>query len=122
MNTLTDKKRLLFDILLAVSILALAAILYLVIELSREPGAYVDVYTNGELVATYPLDTDGEYSLNGGTNIIKIKDGKVLMLDADCPDRLCVRWGEISEGGECITCLPNRVVVEIRGEGILVSQ
>ena len=111
MNTLTDKKRLLFDILLAVSILALAAILYLVIELSREPGAYVDVYTNGELVATYPLDTDGEYSLNGGTNIIKIKDGKVLMLDADCPDRLCVRWGEISEGGECITCLPNRVVV-----------
>ena len=122
LSTLTDKKRLLFDALLAASLLAIALIVYFVIGLMREDGAYADVYVNGELCASYPLDTDGEYPINGGTNIIKIENGRVWMLDADCPDGLCVRWGKISDGGECITCLPNRVVVEIRGEGILSSQ
>ena len=35
------------------------------------------------------------------------------MIEADCPDQLCVHQKKISMNHESIICLPNRVVVEI---------
>ena len=35
------------------------------------------------------------------------------MKEADCPDHLCMKQGEISHKGETIVCLPNRVVIEV---------
>ena len=37
------------------------------------------------------------------------------MEEADCPDLLCVHQKAISKEGESIICLPNKVVVTIRG-------
>ena len=39
------------------------------------------------------------------------------IFDYVCPDGLCVGQGKISLTGERITCLPNRVMVEIVGDG-----
>jgi hypothetical protein len=45
------------------------------------------------------------------------------MKSADCPDKTCVTiGGRISRAGERIVCLPNSLIIEIRGgEDILVS-
>ena len=37
------------------------------------------------------------------------------MIDATCPDHICVNQKEISKTGETIVCLPNKVIVEIKG-------
>ena len=37
------------------------------------------------------------------------------MIDADCPDQLCVKQKKISLKNETIVCLPNKVVIEIEG-------
>lgn len=46
-------------------------------------------------------------------NILEVKDGQIRMVKADCPDKVCIHSGPISEVYETIVCLPNRLIVEI---------
>ncbi len=108
------------DIILISSILAIALAGLVLILLMQKDGAVAVVSIDGERVAEYPLDKDGEYSLNGGTNILKIENGEAYMLYADCPtvgDTKCTHQGKISKTGQKITCLPNRLVVTVEGAG-----
>ena len=73
------------------------------------------VKIDGNDVATYPLNKDATYTLNGGTNILTIKDGFAYLTDANCPDHLCVKQGKISKTGQVITCLPNKLTVTVYG-------
>lgn len=110
-----DKRRARADIILALALLVVALSVFLIITLTREDGVLVRVEIDGEEAATYSLSEDGEYPLNGGTNLLVIEDGKAHVREANCPDGLCVRQGRISRSGERIVCLPNRVVVEVVG-------
>lgn len=103
------------DIFIIVGLLVVALISLLVIELTKEQGTYVVVRINGIEVATYPLDKDNVYELNGGTNILCVKNGEAYLIDANCPDHLCVKQGKISHNGETITCLPNKLTVTVSG-------
>ncbi len=49
-----------------------------------------------------------------GECILIIKDGEAYMLEADCPNQICVHHSPVSHKGENIVCLPNRVIIEIR--------
>lgn len=51
-----------------------------------------------------------------GKNTIKIKDGAVFMLEADCPDHLCEASHPISKPNEILVCMPNRVILSIVSE------
>lgn len=115
------KKR---DVILIASILAVALVLLLVVELTRQEGAYVLVRVDGQETGKYELSKDATYELNGGTNILRIENGVAYLTDADCPDKLCVHQGKISKTGQVITCLPNKLTVTVYGaeEGVeLVS-
>ena len=101
------------DFILIGAILAIILIVFAVIQLTEKDGSYVVVKVNGEEVAKYSLSENGEYELNGGTNILRIADGKAFLTDADCPDHLCVNQGKISKSGQTITCLPNRLTVTV---------
>ena len=109
------KKKILADVLLICALLAVALSVFLITELSRGEGAEVVVSIDGEEVARYPLDEDGEYSLNGGTNIMVVSEGEAYIREASCPDGLCVGQGRISRAGQTVVCLPNRLMLEIVG-------
>ena len=51
-----------------------------------------------------------------GPFVFELKDGKVRMKDSACPNKLCVKMGWISQEGQMICCIPNRVVLKIIGE------
>ena len=104
------KKR---DWILIGSLLALALILLGVFSLLRKGGAWVVIRVDGVETARYSLDQPGEYSLNGGTNVLRIQDGQAWLVSADCPDLLCVKQGKIRYAGQTITCLPNRLTVTV---------
>ena len=76
-------------------------------------GGYVEVRVNGTVTQVIPLSQEGEYEAGG--NRFTIGNGSVSMTDADCPDRLCVSMRPVSEEGESIVCLPNRVTLRITG-------
>ena len=128
------KKVLLCDFILVLSILAVALSVFLISRLTRGEGAHTNVYVDGtllpyyegayaevtvggELSARYALATDGEFVLNGGTNVLLIKDGRAYMKLATCPGNTCVTRHKNGEwkDGKTITCQPNRVRVEIIG-------
>lgn len=110
------KKRLkIKDIVLIVLILAVAASSWLLHEALGSAGSGVAVVrVDGAIEGTYPLNEDREVSINGGTNILRIRNGRAKMIEADCPDQLCVDQRAVSADNESIICLPNRVIVEIQ--------
>ena len=73
------------------------------------------VRVDGVEIARYSLSDSGRYELNGGTNILVIEDGAAYMLEADCPDHICVSQGKVRYTGQCITCLPNKLTVTVYG-------
>ena len=111
-NKNTFKKK---DLFVIVGILVVALICLLIVELTKKDGASVLVRIDGKEVATYSLEIDAEYELNGGTNILCIKNKEAYLVDANCPDHLCVKQGKISKNGETITCLPNKLTITVIG-------
>lgn len=100
------------DIILCTVIVAVAVALAVTFFFAKAEGKTLLVKVDNKIAYEYPLDTDREIDLEHNTAVIK--DGSVFMLGADCKNQICVKSGEISKRGECIVCLPNRVILEIR--------
>lgn len=116
MKTKERRKPRLADILLMVGLALAGAFILLMAFLMGQGGAFAEVRVNGSIYGTYALSEDRTVEIKGegGNNLLVIKNGKASMSEADCPDKLCVRQGEISLKGQSIICLPHKVVVEIK--------
>ena len=79
----------------------------------------IEITVNGELYGTYSLSKDQVIPI-GDTNVCEIKDGRVKMTEADCPDHLCIKQPAVGSSGGFIVCLPNKIV--IKGESDSDSQ
>ncbi len=110
---LSNKKR--ADLILVVALLLLAGALYLTLNANRQEGGVAVVRVNGVETERHSLAVDGTFPLNGGTNILVIRDGQAWLSEANCPDLLCVKQGKIHYTGQVITCLPNRLTVTVEG-------
>ena len=104
----------------AVVLVALAAFLALAawqggLFAGKTVGAYCVVHTSDGLVETLPLDVDIEktYVTDLGSNTVRVRDGAVAIIAADCKNHNCIVQGSISAVGEQIVCLPHRFYVEI---------
>ena len=85
-----------------------------------QPGqtaARAEVWSEGELLYTLDLSVDQERTVTTerGSNRVTVRDGKIAVTDADCPDHYCMDRGWC-EGGTQIVCLPNRLVIRFVGE------
>ena len=105
------------DIILLAAVIIVAALIWGFTRITQKDGAYAVVTVDGAVYGVYPLDTDTEIRIgdNESYNLLVIKDGKAEVTEASCPDKLCVKQGEAEYDGQSIICLPNKVVVEIRG-------
>lgn len=86
--------------------------------LGGSKGAIAEVTVAGEVYGSYSLDEEQtiEIKVNGKvTNILKIQNQTADITEAKCPDHLCVNQRAISKEKETLVCLPNQVVVEIKG-------
>ena len=108
-------KTLTADLAVILGLLLLAGILYLLLNVNRPEGGVAVVRVNGVVTERHPLNADGTFPLNGGSNILVIQDGQAWLSEADCPDKLCVKQGRIHYSGQVITCLPNRLTVTVEG-------
>ncbi|WP_027623276.1 NusG domain II-containing protein [Clostridium lundense] len=52
---------------------------------------------------------------DGHFNKILIEKDKISITDADCPDRVCVKTGPISQPGDTVVCLPHKLMITIEG-------
>ena len=106
-------------------VLAIAAIACVGLVATRLMGANTNadmatvVIRDGEQnVYELPLsqNTTKSVTTDLGTNLIEIKDGRVHVEEADCPNQDCVHQGWIDAAGEQIVCLPHKLTVDIVDE------
>lgn len=82
---------------------------------------YVEIYVKSKLYQKI-LIKDNSFKktivikTDLGRNVIQINNGGVRMLEADCPNKICVKDGFKYKAGQSIICLPNKLDVEIIGE------
>ena len=71
----------------------------------------IRITVDGKLYGEYELNKDQKIHIND-TNTCRIRNGMVRMIEATCPDHLCLHQDEVGERGGLIICLPNKVVIE----------
>ncbi len=81
--------------------------------------AMVDIYHGHRLLAQYPLHVDRpvHFMARGelGASEIVIDDRGVHFLESPCRNKLCILAGHKHKIGDMIACVPNRILVAIRG-------
>lgn len=105
------------DIVLATVLIIVGFAMSYFLSFSQSTGSELIISCNGEKFGSYSLYEDQEIVIdrNGHHNKVTIKSGVVSMSFSDCHGQDCVQQGEISQSGEAIICLPNKVVLEISG-------
>lgn len=83
----------------------------------------LNIYSEGSLYATYKLDEINKGFIEKvenrrGSVTVYISGEKCFVQDADCGDKLCIKQHSIGDVNQTITCLPNRILIEIVSEKI----
>ncbi len=97
------------DFLIIAIILVVSLLSFIPID-SKTIGRSVTIIEDGSVVYHGDLSTDT--IIRTEHNAIEILNGHVRMIEADCPDRLCLQCGEATISRPII-CLPNRLVIQI---------
>ena len=100
--------------ILIIAVLAAICVAASLPLLFGEEASYAEITSHGKLIKTVSLAIDQEFTVDG-KNTVTVRDGKIAVTWADCPDHYCMKRGFCS-GGADIVCLPNRLVIEFLGE------
>jgi hypothetical protein len=105
------------DVVILVLAAALVGASYAFFWGPRDQGDMAVISVGHTLVKEVSLLEDESLTVKGltGDSILQVKDGRIRFIDSPCPGRYCIHTGWIDRTGEVAACLPNGVVVEIRG-------
>ena len=103
---------LVFSLLLIVS---LGAGIYLMTP--GEASTHAQILSDGEVLHTVDLRIDQEFEIENGSgrNTVTVKDGRIAVTEANCPDHYCMARGWCNSGTQ-IVCLPNNLIIRFLGE------
>lgn len=87
----------------------------------KTDGTVANIYQNGVCIYSIDLSESFEpYELtvkdSSGENTIRVEEGRICIIKADCPDNICVNDGWLSDNEKPIVCLPHRLVIKISKE------
>ena len=77
----------------------------------------VEILQDGKVLQTIDLAKIDEQQIitveyQGHYNKIQIDKNSIKIIDADCPDKLCVNMGELRRNAPPIVCLPHHLVIQ----------
>lgn len=102
-------------LILAAAVIFVAGVAGSLWALGAPPKNTVLIKSGGRVLETLDLsrEPDRTFSVktDAGENVIEIKDGKIRVKSADCPDQTCVRMGWLSSAAMPIVCLPHDLVI-----------
>lgn len=102
-----------------VAFVAIAALSIIFAFTGADNGSIAVILQDGKEITRIDLKAAGtrEVEVNGlYHNKILCRDGRIGVVESDCPGEVCVQSGFISGGGKSIVCLPNRMEIRIVGE------
>jgi len=90
-------------------------------KLSKGSHHIAEIKQDGKVIKTIDLDKVQEgqdIKISYDTdhyNIVRIEKGRIRITDADCPDKVCVKTGWITQSGQSVICLPHKLIIKIEG-------
>lgn len=105
------------DGILLIVVLLLGVVGCIIIYFFHPKASVVSIVVNGEEIQSCSLSDNREILIEtgeNGKNLLRIEDGKVKMISANCPNQDCVNHKEIMYGNESIVCLPHKIAVIIK--------
>ncbi|APH17514.1 NusG domain II-containing protein [Clostridium botulinum] len=106
------------SILLALSVISIIFFKFFV----KSENAVAVIKQNGKIIEKVDLSKVKEkrqLKINyndkdhKGYNIIEIDKGSIRFIDADCPDKVCIKSGVLKKPGETAACLPHKLIITI---------
>ncbi len=108
-----------------VMVLCALSVFFIVFRRNQDKNSYAAyIYSDGELQTTIDLSQITEtqditfYDETGGYNIIRVSYGKIEVIEANCPDKVCVHMGAIHSSAVPIVCLPHKLVIVLKENGV----
>lgn len=84
-----------------------------------KPARSAQIIQRGKVICTVDLTEKTEpyefevTSENGGHNTVRVENGKIGIIHADCPDKICVKQGLTDSSAQSIVCLPHQLSIAI---------
>ncbi len=99
-------------------ILAICVGLSLYFAADDTPASHAQILSGGKLLFQVDLSVDQEFTVTGskGFNVVTVRDGRIAVTQADCPDGYCMDRGFCNSGVQ-IVCLPNGMVIRFTDNG-----
>lgn len=106
------------DVLLIICICLAIIISMFVLKRPIGKGDSVLILQDGKPVYNLSLSESRSINVKGPVGITRIciEKGQVWIADAPCPHKMCQRTGKISRAGSVIICVPNKILVEVKGD------
>jgi len=87
-------------------------------SMGKANGNIANVYQDGQCIYSVDLSLVKEsYELvvadGAGGNTLRIEPGRICIIEADCPDQICVGMGWLAHSASPIVCLPHRLVIRL---------
>ena len=104
------------DIILICLVILISLVWFASSFAGKDEDLGMEIYLDGQLQLSRNLSsmTEGESFTVGGCEVYADRDG-VKFISSDCEDSLCVKRGLMSRRGDSMACVPERVVIVIRG-------
>ncbi len=85
---------------------------------SRFKGAFVRVYSGGQIIDRISLDKKNtrSYPVKQGVITACVENGKAWIADSSCSHKICVSAPPVTLAGERVICAPNRFFLEVEGQ------
>ena len=113
---MTKKK---LAVIITAAVLFIAALIFtLTVLLSGSEKHIAEITSDGNVIRVIDLSTapDETFTVESanGTNTVTVKNGTISVTEASCPDKICVKHGELRTEMLPIVCLPNRLIITYR--------
>lgn len=105
------------DIVL-IALAGIIVVLFFVFKSFSQTDLVAEVYYDGKVIDTVNLSEKEEKKICTGENssvVIVSRDGKIHFESSPCPDKVCVKSGELEKNGDFASCLPEKVVIKVSG-------
>ena len=111
------------DIKLIIIILLFLVLFFLFNYFNKEKAIIAYVYYESDIISKIDLSIDNKYEVDGllGKVMIEVKNKKIRVIEENSPNHLCSRQGFVSNKGDIIVCIPNKIIIELPNEDIDVE-
>lgn len=98
-----------------IGVILLGSIAATVIMNLSGSGSRTAVIQCGDIRHELALNRDGSFSFEDIDAEFEVKNGKIRLTKASCPDKICEKTGYIGSSGQSIICVPNKITVTVVG-------